>query len=96
MDLDDTYIAPEREPEPVDDRQDPRVPPSELDTLAYVADLKRREAVSLITHYFDVAGAIQDQDNRAEMRWLIENIIDAAVAQAKLEILKREAGDAPV
>ena len=41
----------------------------------------RNEAVELLTHYFDQAGVVVNNDNHAEIRKCVDKIIDAAVEE---------------
>lgn len=61
----------------------------QIESLERSSAISLRSAKSTLIHYFRLSiGSDFDSDNFAEIDGVVENLFDAAVAQAKAEILR--------
>ena len=64
-----------------------------IDRLESSALSSQNSAASTLEHYFRLSISGFDSDNSSEIKGIVEEIIDAAVAKAKAEILRDSLSD---
>ena len=62
---------------------------AEIERCECFAKARIKQAKTLLTHYFNLAGVMKDSDNQGEIESIVDSMVGASVSFATAEILKR-------